>query len=218
MWQSQQGTANAGHPWNVWKSSQKQGWKEVASLPRPLVFCSHTDSAGVWKPHLSGMAGNLCAHSLAVGWVVGSLPTAEHALGDSALPQAKRGFGWGRDSSSSNADFCRLSPFPKFCLLIGECWSCLAGRCGSLEPGEGKVGLSCWAVSCGCCSLAGLSLEGFPEHSPMPGLGINTRHTTLQPCSCWLCLQGSAGSRQESSPLSCGSFRSYSWFLLRGVV
>lgn len=37
---------------------------------------------------------------------------------------------------------------PKFWLLIGECWSCLTGRCGSLEPGGmkvvgGKVRLSC---------------------------------------------------------------------------
>lgn len=36
----------------------------------------------------------------------------------------------------------------KFWLLIGECWYCLTGRCGSLEPGGmkvvgGKVRLSC---------------------------------------------------------------------------
>lgn len=43
MWQSQQGTANADHPWNLWKSSQQQEWKEVAllSLPRPPCFFAH---------------------------------------------------------------------------------------------------------------------------------------------------------------------------------
>lgn len=79
MWQNQQGTANAGHPWNLWKSSQKQGWREVAlaSLPRPPCFLlAHRQCRSVKAPSLRD-SGNPCAHSLAVVWALGSLPTAE---------------------------------------------------------------------------------------------------------------------------------------------
>lgn len=177
----------------------------------PLVLCSHTDSAGVWKPHLSGMAGNLCAHSLAVGWAVGSLPTAELLWVSQPCLRQREESSEGETAAVQAQISAGFPLLPtKFWLLIGECWPCLTGRGGSLEPGRmevvgSKARLSCWAVGCGCCSLAGLSLEGSPVLSPLPGSGTHTRHTVLQPCKCWLCLQGSARSRQESSPLSCGT-------------
>lgn len=138
----------------------------------------------------------------------GSLPAAEPARGESAPPQS---IGVRDRQQWFKCRILQAFPsFQNFWFLLGERWSCLTGRGGSLEPGGrkvvgGKVKLTSWAVTCGCCSLAGLSLEGSPEHSPLPGSGTHSRHTTLQPCNCWLCLQGSARSRRESSPLSHGT-------------
>lgn len=109
---------------------------------------------------------------------------------------------------------CRLlqafSSFQNFWFLMGEHWSCLTGSCGSLEPGGmkvvgGKVGLTCWAVSWGCCSLAGLSLEGSAE--PLPSARVRDTHQAhhapaLQPLA--LSARHTC-SRRESCPLSRGT-------------
>lgn len=172
-----------GHPWNLWKSSWKQGRKEVAlaPLPRSPSFCSHADSSGVWRPRLTTTAGNPCARSLAVVQTVGSLLWVSQPYlsqkddtgeGDTAAVQVQ-----------ISAGFLLL---PKFLFVEGQMLVLLdwqvwfTGARGS--KGGGRQG-GAHLVSCGCCSPGWFGcVKGCPAAEQLGSAG-DPPHAPGTPCS-----------------------------------
>lgn len=184
------------------------------------LFVARIQTVQEWEPHLWDCR-NLCAPSLAALRAVGACQQQSLLGVNQPYLRALR---WGTDSSGSSAEFCRLSLLPKCLVFVGgtlvlldwEGWLARArGKEGGGRQSEAHL-LSCdlWLL------LPGRSVFGRLSWALPSARVRGTQQAHHAPALQLLALSARQRSLQErvipSAPWY--SFRSYSWFLLRGVV
>lgn len=188
-----------------------------------VVLLTYRQFRGVKAPSPCNGRKPVCARSLALVQAVGSLPTGEPPAAESALPHLGENDDTGegeRDSSSSSADFCGLSPPSKLVPADGQmrAWQVwfpgARANKGSEGQGEAHV-LSWWAES--AVPLAGLAGWKAAEQLSSAGGPTCSHHApALQPPA--LSARQPALKAAVIPPVLCEWFRSYRQFLLRGVL